>query len=85
MVKQYVIYLELDGKRDIAIGTTNSADIADSIYAMYINQIKNGLVKYSVGHNVGRITKVSIFRRYDKARFSFSLTEGFKEEFKKAA
>ena len=81
MQKRYRIYVELNEQYHKTIAETDSAEVADSVYGMYISQLKNGLTRYGTDN----ITKVGILRKQDGAQFSFSVTEGFKETFKKTA
>jgi hypothetical protein len=83
--KCYEIYVEVDNKHQIKIGATDSMDTADTIYAVCIHNMKNGSNTFRAQGHAGKITKVYIVRKEDDARFSFSLAEGFKEEFKGAA
>lgn len=83
--KLYEIYVEIDNKHQVKIGATNSMEAADTIYSICINNMKSGSDKFRAQGHKGKITKTYIVRKEDDAKFSFSLTEGFKEEFKEAA
>ena len=83
--KLYEIYVEIDNKHQIKIGATNSMDTADIVYALCIKNMKNGSNNFRAQGYSGKITKAYIIQKEDGTRFSYSLTEGFKEEFEEAA
>ena len=83
--KLYEIYVEIDNEHQVKIGATDSMDTADTVYAFCIRNIKNGSNNFRTRGYSGKITKTYIVCKEDGSKFSYSLAEGFKEEFEEAA
>ena len=83
--KKYSIYIETSQNKNYAVKHTDSASQADFIYAQYIDVINRGGGYLNRTDIQGQIIKVTLVRHEDKAKFSYSLLEGYKEVFKKVA
>lgn len=82
----YEVYLVLDNKKTVLVGATDNIEDADAIYAMYIKKVKRGGKVYFNAPGCDSVAvKVYVLCTKNNARFSYSLAEGFKEEFRKAA
>ena len=71
----YTVSIERSDATRKEIAYTHSADRADAIYGQYIGIAKRG----------SNIVKVMLTRHRDGARFSYSVRDGYKEEFRKSA
>ena len=83
--KKYSIYVETDQNKNYAVRHTDSDSQADFIYGQYIDVIKRGGGYLDRTDIQGRIIKVILVRHQDKAKFSYSSSEGYREIFKEAA